>query len=353
MDDRGTVGLWALVSPDGIRWRKLSDKPLPLVGNFDSQNVIFWDALRGEYRAYWRDHRRGDLTIPDGRDIRMAVSKDFIEWSERRWLDYDPGRNGTSERPADPDSAHQFYTNGIQPYYRAPHLLLGFPLRYIDRGWTASTDALPNLERRRELAAENVGGGRPTREGTAVTDVLFMAGRDGRRFHVFPEAIIPPGIQRNGAWFYGAGGKALGMVETESAFDGAPRELSIYVAENARQESPKRLRRHTFRMDGFVSVHASLKGGELLTKPLVFSGDRLEVNFATSAGGSLRVQIQDEDGEPIPGFSLDDCNLQYGDQLDRIVSWKAGADVGKLAGEPVRLRFELKDADLYAFRFIR
>jgi len=33
------------------------------------------------------------------------------------------------------------------------------------------------------------------------------------------------------------------------------------------------------------------------------------------------------------------------------VSWKSGADLGKLAGQTVRLRFELKDADLYSLQF--
>jgi len=79
-----TGGLWAFGSPDGIHWRKLGEKPMPLAGNFDSQNVVFWDAVRGEYRAYWRDHRHGDNKVPDGRDVRTAVSKDFITWSKRR-----------------------------------------------------------------------------------------------------------------------------------------------------------------------------------------------------------------------------------------------------------------------------
>ena len=336
-------------SSDGIRWKPAGH--LPLQGNFDSQNIVLWDSVSRQYRAYWRDHRGGDPKIPDGRDVRTAISRDFINWSKRQWLDYDPGRRGTSERPVDPASAHQFYTSGVQPYRRAPHLLLGFPMRYIDRGWTASTDALPNLERRRELAAKKIGGGRPTRLGTAISDVMFMASRDGRRFFVWPEAIVRPGIQRPGSWFYGSTWIALGMVETESPFDGAPRELSVYITENARQDSPARLRRYAFRMDGFTSVHASLRGGELLTRPLVFTGNRLAINFATSAGGSLRVEIQDEKHKPIPGFALTDCDPHYGDQLDRIVSWKTGADVSRLAGKPVRLRIRLKDADLYSFRF--
>ena len=103
-----TGGLWAFVSPDGIHWRKLGEKPLPLAGNFDSQNVVFWDAVRGEYRAYWRDHRRGDPKVPDGRDVRTAVSKDFITWSKRQWLDYDPSRSGATARDQtdDPSGDH-------------------------------------------------------------------------------------------------------------------------------------------------------------------------------------------------------------------------------------------------------
>jgi len=346
-----TGGLWALASPDGLHWRKLFDKPLPLTGNFDSQNVVFWDSKIGQYRGFWRDHRHNDPKIPDGRDVKMSTSKNFVDWSEQVWLDYEPGRDGTAHRPEDNQSASQFYTNGVQPYYRAPHILLGFPLRYIDRGWTASTDSLPDRRRRRELADEGIGGGRPTRLGTAITDTLFMASRDGRQFHVWPEAIIPPGIQRSGSWFYGSGFKAIGMVETPSKLDSAVRELSVFVSENARQNTPQRLRRHTFRLDGFASLNASLTGGTAVTKPLVFQGDRLEINFSTSAGGSLRVEIQDADGKAVPGFAMDDCNLQYGDQIDRVVSWKSGADVSQLAGEPVRVRFELKDADLYSFHF--
>ena len=336
-------------SPDGIRWKAAGR--LPLQGNFDSQNLVFWDEAHGQYRAYWRDHRTNDPKVPDGRDVRTAVSKDFTQWSERRWLDYDPGRNGTTQKPADPGSAHQFYTNGIQPYHRAPHLLLGFPMRYIDRGWTASTDALPDAKRRRELADKKVGGGRPTREGTAITDVMFMASRDGERFFVWPEAIVRPGVQRPGSWFYGSTWYSHGIVETEPLLAGAPRELSIYISENARQKTPQRLRRYTFRMDGFASAHASLHGGELLTTPITFNGDGLQINFATSAGGSLRVEIQDVDGNAKPGFAMSDCHLLYGDQIDRVVPWNAGTDVGQLAGQPVRLKFELKDADLYSFQF--
>ena len=97
--------------------------------------------------------------------------------------------------------------------------------------------------------------------------------------------------------------------------------------------------------------HASLEGGTALTKPLLFEGDQLKINFSTSAGGSLRVELQDTDGKPVEGFAMDDCDLLYGDQLDRAVSWNDGTDVSQLTDQPLRLKFELKDADLFSLRF--
>ncbi|MFP4028554.1 MAG: hypothetical protein ACLFWL_12245 [Candidatus Brocadiia bacterium] len=347
-------GLWGLVSPDGIHWQKLGEEPLAIKGNFDSHNLVFWDAESGLYRAYWRDGRGNGEKVPPGRDIRTATSEDFINWTDGKMLDYDPNRTGSAELDNGEDPSgdhHQLYTNNVQPYYRAPHIFMGFPARYSDRGWTPSTEHLPDREQRRELADQGIGGGRPTRLGTALWDTLFMTSRDGEEFHVWPEAFVRPGIQRPGSWFYGQAGCAWGMAETESKYNDAPPELSFYVRDNARVEGNYRLRRHTLRTDGFVSAHAPLTGGTLLTKPLTFEGNRLEINFSTSAGGRMRIELQKPGGKPIARFGLDDCPLIYGDEIDRTVSWESGEDVGKLAGKAVRLKVELKDADLYSFRF--
>jgi hypothetical protein len=98
-------------------------------------------------------------------------------------------------------------------------------------------------------------------------------------------------------------------------------------------------------------VRGPYEGGEFLTKPLTFAGSQLEINFATSAAGGIRVEVQNASGEPVPGFALEDCVEQIGNEIDRIVTWKNGADLSRLAARPVRLRVALTDADLYAFRF--
>ncbi len=130
-----------------------------------------------------------------------------------------------------------------------------------------------------------------------------------------------------------------------------PEELSLYVQHNYGYTSAH-LRRYTIRPDGFVSVAAPFAGGEMATKSIRFTGDRLTINFSTSAACGVRVEVQDASGRPIPGFALADCPEIIGDDLDRIVTWKAGGDLSKLAGRPIRPRFALRDADLFAIRFV-
>ena len=127
-------------------------------------------------------------------------------------------------------------------------------------------------------------------------------------------------------------------------------EISLYAVESGKSERAG-LRRFTLRLDGFVSVHARMKGGEMITKPLVFRGKELVMNFATSTAGSIRVEVQDQEGAALSGYTLEACPPIYGDAIEEVVSWKGGSDLSKLAGKPIRLKFVLKDADLYSMRF--
>jgi hypothetical protein len=111
------------------------------------------------------------------------------------------------------------------------------------------------------------------------------------------------------------------------------------------------LNRYALRLDGLASLHAGYAGGEMITRPVQFQGKFLEINFSTSAAGSVRVEIQDADGTPVPGFTLSDSREIIGDEIARSVSWKSGSDVSRLAGRPVRIRMVLKDADVFSFRF--
>ena len=300
--------LYAFKSADGLRWALLRPEPVITGYPFDSQNLAFWDADRGKYLEFHRDFKNKQV-----RDIMFGSSEDFLNWTKPEWLDY-----------GDAPPEH-LYTNAVTPYFRAPHILVGFPKRFMpDR--TAGGHKLPG-----------------------VSDGVFMSSRDGLHWKRWQEAFLRPGLQKE-RWVNRNNMIAWGLIQTASFFPGAPDEISLYSSEGYYVKDA-RLRRHTLRMDGFVALHAGAGGGELVTKPLVFSGRDLVLNYSTSAAGSVRVEVQDEQGQPIPGFGLTDAREIYGDDIEFVVPWKAGASLVSLAGKPVRLRFVMKDADLYSIRF--
>jgi len=269
--------------------------------------------------------------------VNRAVSDDFLHWTDEGTIQFPEGEG--------PEQLAQFYVNQIKPYERAPQIYLGFPARYVDHGLTASTPLLPEwpLREKRMTVAP--------RYGTAITDSVYITSRDGKSFRQSNDVFLRPGLRTQHNWSYGDNYIAWHVVETDSTKDDAPRELSLYATESYFTGRNSRLRRYSLRMDGFASIHAKLQPGELKTKPLTFTGSQLSINYATSAAGSIKVEICNLDGSPVPGYSLDDCDLIYGDSIDRGVTWKTNASVKSLIGQPVILRFVMKEADLYSLKF--
>jgi hypothetical protein len=323
-------GLYLMTSPDGIHFALKSREPFMTVGAFDSQNLAFWDSVRGEYRLY---HRGFDKGV---RDVLTCTAPDFDHFPEPEWLSY----------PGSPTMA--LYTNQIQPYYRAPHIFTGFPMRYNERGWSGPMLDLPGLDNRLDRGQHH------PRYGMTITDAVFMTSRDGRQFNRWPEAFVRPGPRQRESWVYGDNFIFWGMFESPSTVEDSPDELSLLSVEGYWEDEDTAFRRYSLRIDGFVSASAPYAGGELVTRPLIFSGGSLSVNAETSAFGSFQVEIQNAEGEVLPGFSLEECEPIFCDSLDYTVRWRsrAGGDLRALEGRPVRLRFLLRDADLYAFQFV-
>ena len=98
-------------------------------------------------------------------------------------------------------------------------------------------------------------------------------------------------------------------------------------------------------------MDAAYTGGMLTTRPLRFEGNRLCLNLHTSGSGSARVAILDAAGAQIPGFFAADCKVINADAIDFEVQWKNGADLGALAGRPVRLQLLMRNTKLYAMQF--
>lgn len=331
----GNGKAFVFASADGMTWRKLHEDPV-LTGEepafdrhgawrwgnnpkaeraiLDSLNVSFWDARAGHYVLFFRAYIHGKLRNGRGRSNVMryvfrCTSKDFRNWSEPAPIRFDePPRQWR----------HELYTTGLHPYFRARHLYVGFPLRSIPRTPLAGTSS-------------------------GLGESAFLFSRDTEEFRIFAEPFLPSGRDHRN-WTKHGNMMAWGILHT------ADDELSVYFMQHDHQDTTH-LRRGVLRVDGFVSLHAHpYEWGEATTRPLVFDGKRLEINASTTASGDLFATILDaQTGEAIEGFEK--SQEFYGDKISHTVVWPSGEDVSGLAGRPLRVRFQMRGADLYAFRF--
>ena len=90
----------------------------------------------------------------------------------------------------------------------------------------------------------------------------------------------------------------------------------------------------------------------MLTRPMIFEGNRITVNYVTSAIGSLQFELCDPEGSPVKGLTMADSEVLYGNEIEHTVTWNQESNISRLAGRPVRLRVRLHDADLYSIRFV-
>ena len=359
---KGVYGEWALglflyTSADGIHFRfhpeegKDVARPAPFgkfppIGDprristllmsteeshcyFDTLNIIRWDPDKNKYVALVRGFHVGDEQFPLDpdvpeavRDIRYAESEDLVHWTTPVQVLYNDGYD------------YQMYTSCALVYYRAPHMMIGPPTRYTARAeWNDSFDRLCGAEDRKSRG-----------RGKSLTDAIFASSRDGgKSWFRTGQAIYTPGPEQDVNWRYGDCYPCLGMIETPSDMPGCDPVLSVFCEVN-RLGYPATLFRYEWRIDGFACRRSTFAPQRLVTKPFVYNGRELEVNFATSAAGYIRFTLECEDGRAIHSSEV------FGDKIDRIVGFDDGSPAD-FAGKPVRMICEMSDASLYSFKF--
>ena len=307
-------GIYAAVSPDGVRWQPCGEGPvIPQRATGDTCSFMR-DPASGQY---WLYHK----TRTPSRPIRMIsrmVSDDFLHWS--------PTRRVLAPDAFDPPDT-QFYGLSAFPYAG----------QYLGLLWVYHT--YPH-----------------------TLDVQLVSSRDGvswdrtagRKLFVH---LLPTNEYRGGAFDSAQIYPSSVPVEKDG-------RLWLYycgltVPHNAlAQDQDGRIGLATIRPDGFCSLDAT-SPGYALTRPFTWNGSRLQVNAATAVpapaagdpgSGSVAVQLEDENGQAIPGFSAQECTPFVGDATVAVLDWRGRNDLSHLVGRTVRLRILLEDCNLYSLR---
>jgi len=305
--------LATLASPDGIHWRRLTDRPAISAGRgFDSLNIAFRDPFTQRYVCYSRTSRDGF------RHIQRSISDDFRTWQPAELIQF----------PEEPRT--QFYTNGIVPLPRprpddAGPWYVGMPMRFVPERKSVQGRATDGL-----------------------SDAVLIAGRDGLLWHfVSREAWIRPGPDpANWGNAHGNNTPVHGILAT------GEHEWSVYWMERYGTGTPE-IRRGVLRPEGFASLQAGAGGGTAVVGPVDLRGRRVLLNAATSAVGYIRVGVLDAAGRPVESKTVADCETLWGDGLFLPVRWRADEPLpGDSSLENAFLEVELADADVYAIRAV-
>jgi hypothetical protein len=364
--------MFVFSSRDGWRFQPHETAALPFAAG--SQSLVYYDDQKQIYAG----HHRSDYGMTEGMHTRrrflLSETKDLLsswpyqvmtpektaEAARRERLKADkidpwfvdngpitpPGLGAelptviANDDAMDPPGT-DIYSTKVIKYPWAPDTYLAFPAVYFHYDGEES-------EARQTLGREF------RKKGSGVIEVQVAVSRDGVRYKRYPRPAYVP-INSNGAdevhmmlathgmvrrgneiWQY-AGGHSGNGVNYHSAFVRHP-------------NSP--LWRFVQRVDGFVAAEADYTEGGFKTRPLVFEGRSLRLNIDTGAVGFAQVGFVDEQGKPIPGYSVDDCVYINGDYLDAPVEWLGkGTDVSSLAGRTVQIVFRMRGTKLFAMQF--
>lgn len=338
-------GVFASYSADGVHFTKVG-RVLPFFT--DNPPIVQWDDRRGKYVIYTRAF---DYGSENQRRVGRIETDDLLKPWPYRKTDGDKMFMSihnvdvvlSADAEDDPHSDIYYNAATIYPWAADVHLMFTAQFRHFS-------------PQRNPYVRPRVGG---QWEDFGMLEVQLATSRDGiqwdrpSREPYFPTgladewdrwyAVMGPGIVRRGNYlyqYYNSSGRLHDSVVLRPEYDDAAKQVGGLGI--VRQ-----------RLDGFVSADADFRGGHLRTPPLVFRGKCLRLNIDTGSMGTAFVEIQDETGQPIPGFALADCEEIGGNFIDQRVYWKGSPDVSALAGRSVRLKIQMKRGKLYAFQFTR
>jgi hypothetical protein len=360
-------GIYLYTSPDGYDWKRHKTVVLPFRSG--TQSSTFYDDQRQLYVAY---HRSGIYHTPAGATQRTSVVTEhsdlrvpapFDALTQQDYFDLrseyplrDPLPWFSDNGPLTPGGFGMEYPHRFDPIPEDPVGVDFYLTKATKYDWAADTYiAFPvgyfHYEKdgpltRTILMDEDRG------RGSGPLESQLSVSRNGIDWKRYPRPAYV-GIGRHEGRDVVTAYIAHGMIrrgeEIWQYYFGETQYHSAYV----KDEDGRGVYRLVQRLDGFVSVDSPYDREEtIVTKPLVFDGDRLQLNIDTDAVGYAQVGFLDENGKPIEGFTVDDGLYINGDFIAGEVEWLNGPDVSALAGKTVQVVLRMRGTKLYAMQFV-
>lgn len=297
-----------MISPDGLHWTR---SPQPICEVFaDSQYSGFWDETQQQYVIYGRVAGRG------GRAIGRSASSRFDQFAP-----FTQVLESDEHGPPEAD----LYNPGCQQYPGSPGLSLMFPSLFRHREDT--------LDIRLAVSRDSVNWAWPDRETSFIP-------------------LGQPGDFDGGSLYMGNGGCQVTGDELSFYFSGSALKHGEVELENLTDFRKRRvMSRAVARQDRLVSVTADAPGGRFDTPLIRFAGERLVLNAAARPGGEVRVGLLDTEGRPIAGRGVEECHALADDNDSWTVTWADHRHIADLSAQPIRLRIEFHNADVFSFQF--
>jgi len=330
-------------SPDGYRWTLLTK---PKIDEMDTQSIAFWDESQQRYLLYTRKNPDGH-TAKRRRVVRRMESVDLTHWEHEVFvMDADDVDKGIHNTPT-PQPPVDYYGATVFKYPDGSPGSVYIMLAHAFWHWQ---------RRPQEMRAGGLEDHKFQFEvlAPATLDDRLSVSRDGIHFRRLGNrrSFIPIGFAGtfSSKWTWSLPNPIRMGNELWIYYYGDNRDHDGFI-DPAASNRKTAIDRAILRLDGFVSADAAYAGGEIVTPLVTFAGSKLELNVDPGAGGSIRVELLDENDTPIKGYTRDDATALYDNSVCLPVIWGANDRVAALAGKPIKIRFLMRDCKLYAFQF--
>jgi hypothetical protein len=309
LDHDGRRAVWGVTSPDGLNWKLQSQ---PFGPDFDDRpQAMAHRDHEGKLVVLGRKHDM--FATYNERVVYRMTSDDFETWSEPQVV---------------------MKSDLADPPYMQCYSMTGFQWDSIYLGILEKMYVEPDV-----IDCELVFSpdGKDWQRIEPRTTFLPRGPEGSWNSHWVCTGSNPPPVYNDRLWWFLSGRTACHGIRQPDSL----KEIGVASG----------------RVDGFASLTTTEQGGWIRTRPFLWPGGELDINADTRrsmtmdprfVSGEIRVEVLDENGAVMPGFSRDACQPFRRDNGIHTMTW-TDKNMASLTGRTLALVFVMHEAHLYGF----